>query len=41
MINIRRGLDLPITGNPEQVISEAPAVSSVALVGADYHGLKP
>ncbi|MBX2808215.1 MAG: Na(+)-translocating NADH-quinone reductase subunit A [Cellvibrionaceae bacterium] len=41
MINIRRGLDLPITGSPEQVINEAPAVTSVALVGADYCGLKP
>lgn len=41
MINIRRGLDLPISGNPEQVISDAPAVKSVALIGPDYHGLKP
>lgn len=41
MINIRRGLDLPISGNPEQVIYDAPAVKSVALIGPDYHGLKP
>jgi len=41
MINIRRGLDLPISGNPEQVIHDAPAVKSVALIGPDYHGLKP
>lgn len=41
MINIRRGLDLPINGKPEQVISDAPAVTSVAVIGADYHGMKP
>ena len=41
MINIRRGLDLPISGNPEQVIHDAPAVKSVAVIGPDYHGLKP
>lgn len=41
MIKIRRGLDLPITGDPEQVISEAPAARSVAVVGPDYHGMKP
>lgn len=41
MIKIRRGLDLPIAGSPEQVISEVPAARSVALVGPDYHGMKP
>lgn len=41
MIKIRRGLDLPITGEPEQNVYDAPAVRSVALIGPDYHGLKP
>ncbi|WP_430462068.1 Na(+)-translocating NADH-quinone reductase subunit A [Thalassolituus sp. LLYu03] len=41
MINIRKGLDLPITGNPEQVISEGRQVTQVALVGPDYVGMKP
>ena len=41
MIKIRRGLDLPITGAPEQTISDGPAVRSVALIGPDYHGMKP
>ena len=41
MITIRRGLDLPINGKPEQVISESPAVNSVAIVGPDYNGMKP
>lgn len=41
MIRIRRGLDVPITGQPSQVISVAPEVRSVALLGADYPGLQP
>ena len=41
MIKIKKGLDLPITGAPEQSISDAPAASSVAVVGFDYVGMKP
>lgn len=41
MITIRRGLDLPINGKPEQVISDAPIVTTVAVIGPDYHGMKP
>ena len=41
MTRIKRGLDLPVSGTPQQVIGCAPAVRSVALVGTDYHGLKP
>ncbi len=41
MIKIRKGLDLPITGKPKQVIEDGPAIRSVALVGFDYHGMKP
>ena len=41
MIKIRRGLELPITGAPEQSITDGPAVRSVAVVGFDYHGMKP
>jgi Na+-transporting NADH:ubiquinone oxidoreductase subunit A len=40
-IRIRRGLDLPIKGPPEQRVTEPPAVGSVALLGDDYVGLKP
>lgn len=40
-INIKKGLDIPITGEPEQVIDAARPVTSVALVGRDYIGLKP
>jgi Na+-transporting NADH:ubiquinone oxidoreductase subunit A len=41
MIKIKKGLDLPITGSPEQSISEGPPISEVALLGEDYLGLKP
>jgi Na+-transporting NADH:ubiquinone oxidoreductase subunit A len=41
MIKIRRGLDLPISGSPTQQIEDGPSVRSVALIGFDYHGMKP
>ncbi len=41
MIKIRRGLDLPITGAPRQSIEEGPNIRSVAVIGYDYHGMKP
>lgn len=41
MIKIRRGLDLPISGAPEQTIHDGPLVRSVAVIGFDYHGMKP
>lgn len=40
-INISKGLDLPITGSPTREISEASAVTTVALLGRDYVGMKP
>lgn len=41
MIKIKKGLDLPISGGPEQRITDGKRVSRVALVGADYVGMKP
>lgn len=41
MINIKKGLDLPITGSPEQKISDGAKVTQVAVVGPDYVGMKP
>lgn len=41
MIKVRRGLNLPITGTPEQVITDGPKARSVAVIGSDYHGMKP
>ncbi|CAL1241624.1 Na(+)-translocating NADH-quinone reductase subunit A [Candidatus Methylocalor cossyra] len=39
---IKKGLDLPIAGEPEQAIyDDAGTVKAVALLGPDYVGLKP
>lgn len=41
MIKISKGLDVPITGEPEQRIEAGPTVRSVAVLGFDYVGMKP
>ena len=41
MIKIKRGMEIPIQGAPQQVIEDAPAARAVALVGFDYVGMKP
>ena len=41
MIRIKRGLSLPIKGNPKNEIDENKKVKSVALLGSDYNGMKP
>lgn len=41
VIRTKRGLDLPIGGTPRQQIEQAPSVSRIAVVGADYPGLRP
>ena len=41
MIKIHRGLDLPISGSPKQCIEDGPRVRSAAVVGIDFHGMKP
>lgn len=41
MITVKRGLDVPISGAPLQQISTANAVQTVAVLGADYIGMKP
>ena len=38
---IKRGLDLPIAGAPDQRIEDGPAIASCVLIGDDYLGLKP
>tara|TARA_Y100001933_G_scaffold162694_2_gene161059 strand:- start:5517 stop:6863 length:1347 start_codon:yes stop_codon:yes gene_type:complete len=40
-ITIKKGLDLPIEGAPEQVVGEGAAVSQVAVIGSDYNGMRP
>ena len=39
--NIKKGLDLPISGSPTQDIQQAAAVKKVAIVGDDYVGMRP
>ncbi|WP_417379654.1 Na(+)-translocating NADH-quinone reductase subunit A [Gimesia sp.] len=41
MITIKKGLDLPIAGEPSALIENGPVVRSVALIGPDYIGMKP
>jgi Na+-transporting NADH:ubiquinone oxidoreductase subunit A len=41
MIRIKKGLDLPISGQPEAVVEDARAVRTVAVLGEDYPGMKP
>ncbi len=41
MIKIKKGLDLPIAGAPQQHIQDGPAVSRVAVLGEEYVGMRP
>ena len=41
LTKIKKGLDLPLAGAPEQRIYEGNPVTQVALLGVDYPGLKP
>jgi Na+-transporting NADH:ubiquinone oxidoreductase subunit A len=39
--NVKRGCDLPISGQPEQKIDSKKNPTSVAILGSDYVGMKP
>tara|TARA_R110001583_G_scaffold33943_6_gene114596 strand:+ start:3565 stop:4905 length:1341 start_codon:yes stop_codon:yes gene_type:complete len=41
MITIKKGLDLPISGAPEQAIQDGPAITEVAILGEEYVGMRP
>lgn len=41
MIKIKKGLDLPIDGAPDQTVHPGPAVSKVAILGEEYIGMRP
>ncbi|MCK4507019.1 MAG: Na(+)-translocating NADH-quinone reductase subunit A [Desulfuromonadales bacterium] len=41
MIQIKKGLDLPVSGVPKMQVEDGSPVSHVALVGADYQEMKP
>ncbi len=38
---IKKGLDLPLIGEPEQKVSEGNPVSKIAVLGRDFTGMKP
>ena len=39
-MRIKKGLDIPVAGTPQQVIGDK-TVTSVALLGPDYPGARP
>lgn len=41
LTKIKKGLNVPIAGEPEQVISEGNPSKKVALIGYDYVGMRP
>ncbi|RDV24051.1 Na(+)-translocating NADH-quinone reductase subunit A [Alteromonas aestuariivivens] len=41
MIKIKKGLDLPIKGAPQQQIADGAAVTRVAVLGEEYVGMRP
>ncbi|MCW8893568.1 MAG: Na(+)-translocating NADH-quinone reductase subunit A [Deltaproteobacteria bacterium] len=41
MIQIKKGLDLPLSGAPRREIEEGPPLRHVALLGCDYQDMKP
>ncbi|MFP5987234.1 Na(+)-translocating NADH-quinone reductase subunit A [Enterobacter hormaechei] len=41
MFRIRKGLDLPISGVPEQHVTTSASIHHVAIVGDDYVGMRP
>ncbi len=41
MIKIKKGLDLPIEGTPQQQIHDGPTVTRVAVLGEEYIGMRP
>ncbi|EGN76273.1 NADH:ubiquinone oxidoreductase, Na(+)-translocating, A subunit [Idiomarina sp. A28L] len=41
MITIKKGLDIPIAGAPQQSIEDGPAIKHVAILGEEYVGMRP
>ncbi|MGF1874845.1 Na(+)-translocating NADH-quinone reductase subunit A [Photobacterium frigidiphilum] len=41
MITIKKGLDIPISGTPTQVINDGNTITRVALLGEEYVGMRP
>ena len=38
---IKKGLEIPINGEPDQTITDADSATEVAVIGTDYVGMKP
>ena len=41
MYNLKKGLNIPISGTPEGSVSDSTKVSHVGILGPDYVGMKP
>ncbi len=41
MITIKKGLDLPVAGAPQQVVEDAFSSGSAAVIGPDFPGMRP
>ncbi|GAB3290412.1 Na(+)-translocating NADH-quinone reductase subunit A [Pseudidiomarina andamanensis] len=41
MITIKKGLDIPISGAPQQTIEDGQAITTVAVLGEEYVGMRP
>jgi len=41
MITIKKGLDLPIAGLPQQVIHDGSSIKQVAILGEEFFGMRP
>ena len=41
MITIKKGLDLPIAGVPQQVIHDGPSIKQIATLGEEFFGMRP
>ncbi len=41
MITIKKGLDVPVSGAPQQVIHDGPSIKTVATLGQEYVGMRP
>lgn len=41
MIKLKKGLDIPLAGSPKQEISAGNAITTVAVLGEEFHGMRP
>ena len=41
MITIKKGLDVPVNGAPQQVIHDGPSIKTVATLGEEFVGMRP